>query len=485
MRKQALEGPQVHKQTITNQAYIRQQFGSNDDLIVRDFAIGKVKASVIGIQGLISRRELSDEVLAPLMHYQGPVTTDTIANTLSSVSVTQTQSLPQVAQKLAERNAVLFVDGVRTAFLVDVSAMEQRSVTEPANETVVRGPHSGFVENLVTNISLVRRYVNNPQLRVEFITVGQKTRVKLALTYLEGTADARLVADARRRLQDIRLDGILGDGFVEQFVEDAPYSFFPTVRHTERPDTVAGNLLEGRVAIFADGSGTVLIVPHLFIDNFQNTEDYHSRPYYSSFMRIIRFIGFLLSTQFPALYISVEDFHKELLPSPLLISMAGAREGVPFTLTLEIVLMLFAFELIKEAGLRMPRPISSSLSIVAGLILGQAAVDSGFVSITTVIVAAVTGLSSFLVSPIIEGAVLVRFLLLIPASVAGLYGLILADLVLTVHLVSLKSFEVPYLAPVAPSYFKGWKDVFIRVRITKLRSASRQVHHNIGKYLED
>lgn len=474
----------VQKNVIRNRDYIVAQFGDNADLIVRDFTVGRHPACIIGIVGLVDKMELSVSVLDPLLQYRGSISEQTILNTLSAIDITTSDSLTAAALKVSKRNSVLFVDGIKTAFIIDASASLQRTISEPKNETVVRGPHVGFIENLTTNLALVRRYVNNPKLRVEIYPVGSQTKVDSALVYLEGVADERIVSAARSRLTGIDTDGSLGCGFIEQYIEDAPHSIFPTIRHTERPDTLSANLLEGRIGILSDGCGTALIVPHLFMDGFHITEDYHSRPYYSSFMRLIRFIGFLVSSQLPSMYIGIENFHKELVPSKLLVSLAGAREGVPFPLGLEIVLMLTAFELIKESGIRMPQPIGASVSIVAGLILGESAVDSGFVSITTIIIVAVAGLSSFLTTNIVEPSVLLRFLLIIPTSFVGLYGLLLADLVIAMHLVGLKSFGVPYLAPIAPAYFRDWKDSLIRVRLKHLRTNDDRMRHNIAKYLE-
>lgn len=478
--------PRVQKNIEKNKEYLRNRFSVNDDLVIREFTVGKHRACIVGIVNLIDHAEVAQFVIAPLLRLQGAVNVQTLMDHLETPVLSTTDSLEEVAGFIAEHNmVVLFVDGLATAMAADVAKSTQRPLREPENETVVRGPHIGFVENLGTNLLLVRRYVNNPDLRIQYFTVGQKTQVRIALAYLDGTADKRLVDMVQARLSAIQADGILGCGFVEQFIEDAPTSIFPTIFHTERPDVLAGNLLEGRISVLTNGCGTALIMPHLFLDNFQNAEDYHTRPFYSSFMRIVRFLGFLLSTELPAFYIAIENFHKELLPSSLLISLAGAREGVPFPLGLEVLLMLGAFELIKEAGLRMPKPIASSVSVVAGLILGEAAVDSGFVGITTIIIVASAGLSSFLSTSVKETSVILRFLLVLPAAFVGLYGLILANLVVLIHIVGLRSFQVPYLAPIAPAYFRDWKDSLIRLNLRKLRNKDESTKkHNIANYID-
>lgn len=381
-------------------------------------------------------------------------------------------------------NIALFVEGQSMAFVIDVSAAEQRNVEEPKNETVIRGPHIGFNENLTVNTSLVRRALNNRSLKVENQVIGDKTKTKIALLYLDGIAYPELVNYVRNRLKNITTGAVLDSGYLEQLIEPAQRSLFPTIRHSERPETVCASLLEGRIAILVDGSPAALMAPHLFFDNFVNPEDHNSRPYYSSVMRLLRICAFFLSTQFPAMYVAVENFHKELVPSNLLLSIAGAREGVPFPLAAETFLMVAAFELIKESGIRMPQALGASISLVAGLILGEAAVQAGFVGIPTVIIAALAGLSSFLIPYLKEASVLMRVLLIIPASFLGLFGVILADILIAFHMVSLRSCGVPYLAPISPTYLKDWRDAFLRFSTHTLEPANKRYKHNIGKYIQ-
>ncbi|UOF89075.1 spore germination protein [Fodinisporobacter ferrooxydans] len=474
----------VSKSLKMNKKYVQNQFEKDDDLFIRNFSIDKTPAFIAGIQGLVDKQAIAQTILAPLAKITGTISCDFIMNALSSVFVQEIDSLEQAIELMMYGNVALFVDGFKTSVVIDVSAFEQRSIEEPKNEVVIRGPHVGFIEDLTVNLSLIRRILHNKHLKVESDYLGQKTKNKIALLYVKGIAYPKLIDNVQMKLNHISVDAVLDSGYVEQLIEPGRWSFFPTVRHTERPSTVAASLLEGRIAILVDGSPTALLVPHLFLDNFMNPEDYNSRPFYSSMMRIVRLIGFFLSTQLPALYISIENFHKEVVPSSLLLSVAGAREGVPFPLPLESILMVFAFELIKETGIRMPQALGPSISLVAGLILGQAAVEAGFVGIPTVIIVALAGLSSFLIPFLKETIVLIRILLIIPASFVGLYGLILTDILILLHIVSLRSFGVPYLAPISPTYLEDWRDTFFRFTTNNVSGADKRLRHNIGKYIK-
>ncbi|MCF8563355.1 spore germination protein [Alicyclobacillus tolerans] len=465
-----------------NHAAMKEYLWNNDGVVFREFQVGRKQAFLVYTSGLTDKVMLAQSIVAPLIEHKGPVREEDILNTISVPAVQITHDIQTAAQKVLERQTVLFVDGLAVGFLIDASAGEQRNVQEPESETVIRGPHTGFIESLTVNLSWIIRDLQNPKLHVEKFVLGTDNRVTCALVYLDGMVHAGILSLVKKRLEKIDVDAILGCGYIEQLIEDAPNTIFPTVRHTERPDVVVAALLEGRVAILTDNCPTALMVPHLFMDNFQGTEDYHSRRHYSSLMRFVRMLGFFLATQLCAIYISIENFHKELIPSDLLLSIAGSREGVPFPLPLEVLLMVFAFELIKEAGLRMPKAISSSVSIVGGLILGQAAVDSGFVGIPTVIIVAVSGISTFLTSGLIQAVSLIRLLSLIPASFLGLYGLILFDILLVVQAASLKSFGVPYLAPIVPTYLPDWKDSFVRRSIKILYASDKERKHNIGRY---
>lgn len=335
-------------------------------------------------------------------------------------------------------------------------------VEEPKTESVVRGPREGFVESLGTNTALLRRKIKNTQLKFEKITVGKQTKTDICIVYINGIANEKIVQEVKDRITRIETDSILESGYIEAFIEDAPYSLFPTVGNSEKPDIVSAKLLEGRIAVLTDGTPFVLTLPYLFIEAFQNSEDYYSRPYLATFIRWLRWLAFFISTFLPALYVAITTYHHELLPTSLLISIASANEGSPFPTIVEALLMLVAYEILREAGLRLPKAVGQAVSIVGALVIGDAAVSAGLVGAPMVVVVALTGICSFVVPTLTDVTTVTRFVLLILSGFAGMYGVILGFAGFLTHQLSLRSFGVPYMSPLAPLNVADLKDVLIR-----------------------
>ncbi|MBB3113569.1 spore germination protein KA [Paenibacillus phyllosphaerae] len=359
---------------------------------------------------------------------------------------------------------LVLLDGYAEGLLITTKAWESRSITEPATDTVVRGPRDGFTENIRTNTSLVRKRIKDPQFRLEAMVVGNKTRTDINIAYMKGTVKDGLVEEVRQRLQKIDIDGVLESGYIEELIEDAPLSVFSTIASTERPDKVASALLEGRVAIFVDNTPFVLLLPTFFWQFFQASDDYYSRYWVGSFFRIVRYIAFLISLMLPSLYVMLVSFHQEMIPSMLAFTIASGREVVPFPVLVEAIMMELAFELMREAGLRMPKPVGQAVSIVGSLIIGQAAVQAGLVSPFMVIVVAVTGIASFAI-PNYSASIairLLRFPLLIASGMLGLLGFAAVFFMVVIHALSIRSFGESYLAPAAPFRPSDQKDIVLR-----------------------
>jgi spore germination protein KA len=315
---------------------------------------------------------------------------------------------------------------------------------------------------------MLRRKIKNPDFMLETMKIGVRTKTDVCIAYIGGLADPKLIEEIRRRLKKINTDAILETGYIEQFIEDAPYSIFSTVANSEKPDKVAAKLLEGRAAILVDGSPFVLTVPMLFMESFQAAEDYYSRPVFASITRLLRFTAFLISVLAPALYVALTSFHQELIPTPLLLTMAAAHEGVPFPSVLEAGLMVAAFEILREAGVRLPRPVGQAVSIVGALVIGESAVSAGLIGAPMVIVVSVTAVSSFIVPPQIDSGGILRFMLLILSGVMGGFGIAMGLIAVFIHLASLRSFGTTYLSALAPFNAEDMKDSFVRAPIWKL-----------------
>lgn len=340
-----------------------------------------------------------------------------------------------------------------------------RSVSEPQTEAVIRGPREGFVEDSSKNIALIRKRLKSEHLVFEQFVIGTETRCKVFITYLDHVAAEQTVYEFRQRLLAIQTDGILESANIEEWIQDKTLTPFPQIISTERPDAIVGKLLEGQVAVLTDGTPMVLVGPITFFQLFTSPEDYYQRADIATMLRWLRMFAFLLSIFVPSLYISVVSYHPELLPTPLLITIAAQREDVPFPALMEATIMMVTFEILREAGLRMPRIVGQTISIVGALVLGQAAVEAGIVSAAMVIVVSLTAISNF-ISPTYSFGItqrIIQFSFMMLSGLLGLFGLICGVFFLIVHLVSIRSFGTKYFTPLAPVVLSDWKDTFVRV----------------------
>ncbi len=460
-----------------NVKYIKDYFRGSSDIVLKPFRISKehnMKAAIVAVDGLFDKTAVNENIIKPLMtmeqkeNNKKEIYIDIKNHLYVTSNIKEETSMDRSIKQMMQGEVILFIDGISTAFIFDARTWEMRGIQEPVTETVIRGPREGFVETLRINTSMLRRKIHHPMLKISNTFVGAYSQTEVAIAYIEGIVNPKIVEEVKERIDKINIDAILESGYIEELIEDAPLSPFPTIANTERPDVVAGRLLEGRVAIFTDGTPVALIVPHLFLESFQNVEDYYSRPYYASIVRLLRIFALFLTTLFPALYLSSERFHKEIIPIDLLITIAAAREHVPFPLFFEVSIMTLGFEFLREAGVRMPKPIGQAVSIVGALVLGEAAVNAGFTSATTVIVVAVAGITSLLSPPIIGVNFILRMTFLIAAAFFGFYGIMLVLIITILHLASLRSFGIPYMSPWFPTSWRGWKDLFIRFPIWAL-----------------
>ena len=400
---------------------------------------------------------------------------------LAAGGVTESDKVDKVLLSIFNGNVVVLVDGCGKTLVVDMAGGNLRSVEEPSSQTVIRGPKDGFTESLRTNTSLIRRKVKSPDLRIDAKVIGSQTQTNVAVVYLKGVAKEEIVQEIHRRLDTIQIDGILEGSYIEEFIQDAKMTVFPTMINTERPDAASAAILEGQVVIIVDGTPFVLIMPVTFFKFFQSSEDYYQRYDISTFLRMIRYISFLVSMLLPSLYIAITTFHQEMLPTTLLIGLAAQRDGVPFPALLEALLMEITFEVLREAGVRMPRVIGPAISIVGALVLGQAAVQAGLVSGAMVIVVSFTAIANFVI-PAINMAIaarLTRFFLMILGATLGLFGIISGLMFLLIHMASLRSFGVPYLVPVAPMVVRNLKDIFVRAPWWKMNTRPGTMTDNI------
>lgn len=460
-----------------NLKYLREIFNNCSDVVFREFLLAQreqIKLAMIYIDGLTDKTRVSEEIMKALA-LEVPMATSnteiTKANALHYIKmrglcinkIKETGNFSDVINAVLSGNTVLLVDGNNTAIINETQGWEKRSIEESKTEIIVRGPRESFVETLSTNTSMLRRKIKNPDLKIETMELGEKTNTQVALVYVAGIVNEGLVEEARKRLSRIKIDGILESGYIEEFISDTPYTVFPTIAHTDRPDRVAAYLLEGRVAIMVEGTPVVLTAPSIFMESIQTPEDYYERAVFMSAIRGLRILTMILAMTLPSLYVAIISFHHEMLPTPLLLSIASQREAVPLPVFVEVLFMEIAFEIIREAGIRLPRPVGQAVSIVAALIIGEAAVTAGMVAGTTIIVVPMTAIASFTVY--YSGSIAfrtLRFPLVFLAASLGLFGLITGLIIIVVHMASLRSFGIPYLEPIAPIVPGDLKDSALR-----------------------
>lgn len=475
-----------------NEARIRQAFGDSFDLVCRRVAIGKhgsIAALVVHLNEMVNPQFVSTAIIERIVdkteHLTDPNTvyTQIRDSYLDLTDVAETHDLHKVAYEIANGNTCILVQGVAKAIVCQTQGYSQREVSQPTTESTIRGSKEGLVESLAVNLSLIRRRIRNPNLRVEQFTIGEVSQTPVALVYIEGIANPGIVAEARQRLSRIKVDSIQESGQLEEFIEDAPLSPFPTLLRTERPDRVTGNLLEGRFAIITDGSPFALIAPATFSMFLTAPEDYFERFFAGSVIRLLRYLAFLLSLTLPSLYVAITTFHQELLPTPLILSIAAQRNQIPFPAVVEAILMEIVFELLREAGIRLPVILGQAVSIIGALVIGEAALRAGLVSAAMVVVVALTGISSF-VTPIFSLAIsvrLLRFPLMILASALGLFGILAGLASMLTHLLTLRSFGVPYLEPIAPFVAGEQRDVVFRAPWWSMNRRPRFVEEQTDK----
>ncbi len=372
---------------------------------------------------------------------------------------------------LLSGNTVFLIEGSNKFFTVVTYSDEGRTIAEPTSQTIIRGPKEGFTEKINSNILLIRKRIKNKALRVENLSVGSITKTTISLMYIHKVAKDEIVQEIRTRIGKIEIDGILEGGYIEELIKDDRHSIFPTFLNSEKPDSVVAALLEGKVAILVDGTPYVLTAPALMVEFFQVSEDYYHHYIVASVTRFFRIFAFFLTLLVPATYVAVTTFHQEIIATQLLISIASQREGVPFPALMEALTMELTFEILREAGIRMPRPIGPAISIVGALVLGQAAVEAGVISAGMVIVVSITAISSFAIPNYeMSNAIrLIRFALMFLAGMLGLYGIFMGLIVLILHLSKIKSINVPYLTPIAPKTKGGSKDTIFRFPLWKMK----------------
>lgn len=448
---------------------LQETFDKSSDFMIRQLSAGKGKQTKIiiaYIDSLVDKQMINSDIIMPIIantnKIEKPLLTCFCNGLINSCNICEVDSFNECISSILSGNAVIFVEDFDRALKIGVQNCVKRNIEEPTSDVVIRGPREGFTENLQTNTTLLRKKIKNSKLKFEIMKVGEETNTEICICYIKGIAHDEIVKTVKDRISRIKIDAILESGYIEDFIQDSTFSIFPTIGNSEKPDIIAGKILEGRVAILCDGTPFVLTVPYLFIESLQSSEDYYVRSIYSFLIRMVRIIALFVTTLSPGIYVALVCFHQSVIPFKLALTVAASRDGIPLSPFVEALTMVITFELLREAGIRMPRAIGQAISIVGALVIGDAAVKAGLVSTPMVVVIAITAITSFIIPQMAGALLIIRLFIMAAANIIGFLGILTAFSLVFIHMCSLKSFGVNYLSPLTPLSGTDLKDTIVR-----------------------
>ncbi len=464
MEEQIVES--IYLKLDDNIRYLKNLFGSSNDIVFREFRVNGTKCLILYVDGIADKDLINDFVMETLIDSNRDFVNlnENLENFLTVSDMKRNFNLRSTVIDVLSGETAIFIDGKSEAYIIATRSSPNRGIDEPSGESVIRGSRDGFIEVLRFNTALVRRRVRDTRLRIEQMKVGVRSKTDIAVTYIEDIVNKDVLENVKNKLNDINIDAILDSGYIEQLIEDEKRKLFPQIQATERPEVVSAAIYEGKVCIIVDNSPFVLIVPSTFSNLFQTPDDYNLRWIYSSFSRIVRLIALIISLVLPSLYVAVTSFHTSIIPTKLAYLIASSRQGIAFLPIFEAIIMEIFLAFLLEAVGRLPKAVGSTIGIVGGLIIGQAAVSAGLASPVMIVIVALTIISGFM-SPDYEITLAIRIFrgfYIIMAGIIGFYGIILGTFIFLTYLLEMNSFGVPYLSPIINMRKRDFKDIFIK-----------------------
>lgn len=485
-RMDNLEGKKISAGLAENLTLFGDIFKKDKILRIREFTGGKenpIPCAVLFIDGMVNSQILNESIVRPVLLCDGK-TGDLspadyiIKRVLFAAEAAKKSCVSDILRGLLYGDSVLLLDNCTEALVINTKGWRTRGISEPNDERVLQGPREGFDESVMLNLAMIRRRLPTPDLCVETATVGRRTDTFVFICYLDSLVNKRVLKELKKRLEKIDIDGILDSNYISELITSAPFSPLKTIGSTERPDIVAARLLEGRVAVMVDGTPVVLTLPYLFSENFQSDDDYYLNFIVAGMGRILRYICFFLSISVPALYLALITTHRSLLPTALAISISSARNGVPFPSIIECISLIGIFEILRETGIRMPQSVGHALSIVGGLVVGQAAVEAKIVSAPMLIIVALSGIAGLML-PRLKGIVSYgRIILVLLAHIWGLFGYLTGIAALLILIFSLNSFGVDYTSSLSSISPQSIKDTLVRAPWRNMKTRPQGISNN-------
>ncbi len=455
--------------TIFTKKLVLSYFNPNSDIIVRTLCVGKSQVQVCYIDCLIDKNLLSRTIIDPLCGMQS-MPKGGLAEALPTCQLTAAKQKDEIIKQIVDGGAVIFEEGSTEVFGTNLAGYSTRTIAEPPTSQVTKGPREGFVEDLQINLSLLRRRLKSEHLAVRNMVVGRNTKTHVSLVYLTNVADKGLVKKLVRQINNMDIDGVLDSYYIESMLEQGKLKFLRRVGNSEKPDVIASRILEGRIAIVVDGSPIVLTVPYLLIEDLQSPEDYYSIASRASFLRIIRLVGLILGFLLPGIYVALQSYHYRVLPLNFLVTLLSSIQGISFPPLIEILFVLFLFDILAEASARMPELLGMALSIIGALVLGETTVQAGIISPPSIVVVAISSIMLFIVPDQVPQVSLLRVVFTVVGGIAGFYGMLMCFVILSTYLIAANGYGAPFLAPIAPSIKADKKDAILKMPLTSLKT---------------
>ena len=479
----------LYPQLRTNLEFIRESFNNSVDLTIHEMQLKGIDAAVISIDNLTDKEVLGEGIIKPLLShdYSGDVKKcleDIKDSILCTDDVKNITTFEELFKGIMSGFAVIALDGCNEMLSIGVQGFKSRSISEPESDVVQRGSKEGFVEPIRTNIALLRRRMKNPKLYFEVMTLGNLSKTEICLCYLRDIASPDIVQELKKRLRKIDVDTVLAAGYIVPYLEDKRgVSLFSTVGITERSDTVCGKLSEGRIAILVDGVPSALIVPYLFVENFQTLDDYSNKPYFATFTRRLKYAAFFIAMMLPGIFVALGTFNPEMFPTLMLNKIAGSIGATPLSLMSETILLQFVYEIMRESGLRMPQPLGYAVSIVGGLVIGDTAINAGLIGAPTLMVVAVAIICSYIIPNLYAPVAILRLAFTVVGGIWGIWGIAALFCFVFIHICTKSTFGIPYTAPLSPIGKGALRDVFIRSDWKTLSDKTAKVQNMPGSHV--
>ena len=430
-----------------------------------EFVARNLSGSVLACVDLVDQDALRELIRAFRIYGEDNTISATELYTIINFEHKRITKEEDIINGVLSGDAMVFIDGETDVIGVNVRKYETRSIAEPPTSGVIKGPREGFIESIKSNLSLIERKLRTPDLSVERLKIGRRSATDVAIVSIKGLADKKVIDEITTRLKSIDIDGIIDAHYLQSYLEPRPYSVFTQVGTSEKPDIIAAKLLEGRVAVFCDGSPIVLTLPYMYFESVQSSDDYYERAAYASFLRVARIIALAFGILLPGLYVALEIYHFSVLPHQLLLTIINATKGVPLPPLAEILFVMLLFEIIREAGVRMPQAMGLAMSVVGALVLGDTAVKAGMIGSTAVMIVALSSISTYTVPDAADSSSLLRLIFTLAGGLLGLYGLLVCVIFVLVYLASMNGYGTPFLAPYAPNIAADKTDGLLKTPI--------------------